>query len=49
VLGDGVFLGTGAVVLPGRSVGAWARIGAGAVVTTDVPGGVTAAGVPARW
>lgn len=48
-LGDGVFLGTAAVVLPGRTVGAHAVVGAGAVVTRDVPDGVTAAGVPARW
>jgi sugar O-acyltransferase (sialic acid O-acetyltransferase NeuD family) len=47
-LSEGVFLGTSAVVLPGREVGAWARIGAGAVVTEDVPAGRTAVGVPAR-
>jgi sugar O-acyltransferase (sialic acid O-acetyltransferase NeuD family) len=48
-LGDGAFLGTGAVVLPGRTVGAHAVVGAGATVTRDVPDGVTATGVPARW
>jgi sugar O-acyltransferase (sialic acid O-acetyltransferase NeuD family) len=47
-LDTGVFLGTGAVVLPGRSVGAWAKIGAGAVVTDDVPPGRTVVGVPAK-
>lgn len=48
-LDDGVFVGTGAIVTPGRHVGAGARIGAGAVVVEDVPPGVTAKGVPARW
>ena len=48
-IGDGAFLGTGAIVLPGRRVGARAVVGAGAVVTDDVPPGVTAIGVPARW
>lgn len=43
------FLGTGAIVLPGRHIGADAVIGAGAVVADDVPPGVTAKGVPARW
>ena len=42
-------LGTGAVVTPGRTIGDWAEVGAGAVVVTDVPAGVTAVGVPARW
>jgi len=47
--GEGVFLGTGAVVTPGRTIGRWAVIGAGAVVIRDVPEGITATGVPARW
>jgi sugar O-acyltransferase (sialic acid O-acetyltransferase NeuD family) len=48
-LGEGAFLGTGAIVTPGRTIGPWAVIGAGAVVVHDVPKGVTASGVPARW
>jgi sugar O-acyltransferase (sialic acid O-acetyltransferase NeuD family) len=48
-LGHRVFLGTGAIVLPGRSIGDEAVIAAGAVVDRDVPAGVTAIGVPARW
>jgi sugar O-acyltransferase (sialic acid O-acetyltransferase NeuD family) len=48
-LEDGVFLGTGAIVTPGRRIGSGAVIGAGAVVLGDVPAGVTAVGVPARW
>lgn len=49
VVGTHVFFGTGAIVTPGVSVGDRARIGAGAVVSGDVPPGVTAVGVPARW
>jgi sugar O-acyltransferase (sialic acid O-acetyltransferase NeuD family) len=47
-LGEGVFLGIGTVVIPGRTIGAWTRVGAGAAVVHDLPGGVTAVGVPAR-
>jgi len=47
-MGEGVDLGTGAVVLQGKRIGAWSIIGAGAVVTTDVPERVTAVGIPAR-
>ena len=46
---DRAFLGTGAIVLPGRRIGADAVVAAGAVVADDVPPGVTAKGVPARW
>ena len=48
-IGDGVLLGTGAVVTPGHTVGEAAVVGAGAVVVDDVPAGVMAIGVPARW
>ena len=48
-LADGVFLGTGSIVTPGRRLGAGAIVGAGAVVVDDVPPGVVAKGVPARW
>jgi len=48
LLGDGVTIGMGAVVTQQRRVGAWATVGAGAVVVRDLPGGVTAVGVPAR-
>ena len=47
-VGTGVMLGAGAVVLPGLSIGEWSIVGAGAVVTADLPGNVTAVGVPAR-
>jgi sugar O-acyltransferase (sialic acid O-acetyltransferase NeuD family) len=48
-VGEGAFLGTGTIVTPGRTIGRWAVVGAGAVVVHDVPEGVTATGVPARW
>lgn len=44
----GVDVGTGAVVLPGRRVGGDSTLGAGAVVTADVPPRSVAVGVPAR-
>jgi galactoside O-acetyltransferase len=42
------FLGVNSVVLPGLTVGEGAIVGAGAVVTADVPPGEVWAGVPAR-
>jgi sugar O-acyltransferase (sialic acid O-acetyltransferase NeuD family) len=47
--GEGALLGVGSAFLPGVSVGSWATIGVGAAVVGDVPAGVTALGVPARW
>ncbi|MFD9441535.1 sugar O-acetyltransferase [Streptomyces sp. NPDC060006] len=47
-IGDNVWLGAGAIVLPGVSIGDNSVIGAGAVVTKDVPAGVVAVGNPAR-
>lgn len=43
-----VWVGGGAVICPGVRVGAGSVIGAGAVVTRDVPAGVFVAGSPAR-
>ncbi len=48
VVGSRVFIGTEAIILPGVRIGDRSIIGAGAVVTRDVPPGTVAAGVPAR-
>jgi len=45
---DGCDLGVGAIILPGVTVGAYAQVGAGAVVTADVPPRAIVAGNPAR-
>ncbi|PPT73938.1 maltose acetyltransferase [Xanthomonas arboricola pv. populi] len=47
-IGRNVWIGGGAIILPGVSIGDDAVIGAGAVVTRDVPAGATALGNPAR-
>ena len=47
-IGRGVLLSGGATILGDISIGDFARIGAGALVEHDVPGGCTAVGVPAR-
>lgn len=47
-LEDGVIVGAGAKVLGGFTVGRGARIGANAVVLTQVPAGATMVGIPAR-
>lgn len=47
-VGSGVLLSTGATILGDVSIGDFAKIGAGSVVTSDVPSGCTAVGVPAR-
>jgi acetyltransferase-like isoleucine patch superfamily enzyme len=48
VIGAGADIGTNATVLPGVHIGPHSIIGAGAVVTADVPEYAIAAGVPAR-
>ena len=45
---DGAIIGSGAQILGPITVGIGARVGANAVVTKDVPPGVTAVGIPAR-
>jgi UDP-2-acetamido-3-amino-2,3-dideoxy-glucuronate N-acetyltransferase len=44
----GASIGSGAVIMCGVTIGERAIVGAGAVVTRDVPDGVTVAGVPSR-
>jgi maltose O-acetyltransferase len=47
-IGSDVWVGGGAIILPGVQIGSGAVIGAGSVVTRDVPAGVFAAGNPCR-
>jgi maltose O-acetyltransferase len=47
-VGRNVWIGGGAIILPGVTIGDDALIGAGSVVTRDVPAGATAFGNPAR-
>lgn len=48
VIGPDVWIGHGAIIMPGVRVGAGAAIGSGAVVTKDVPPYAIVVGVPAR-
>ncbi len=47
-IGDNAWLGGGVIVLPGVTIGRDAAVGAGTVVTRDVPDGVVVVGNPAR-
>jgi acetyltransferase-like isoleucine patch superfamily enzyme len=47
-IGKKVWIGRGVMILPGVRIGDGATVGANAVVTHDVPAGVSVAGVPAR-
>jgi maltose O-acetyltransferase len=47
-IGDDVWVGGGAIILPGVTIGSRSVIGAGSIVTRDVPDGVFAAGNPCR-
>jgi acetyltransferase-like isoleucine patch superfamily enzyme len=47
-VGNNVFIGYGAVILPGVSIGNNVVIGAYSVITSDIPENSVAAGVPAR-
>lgn len=48
VIGENVWIGGGAIILPGVTIGDDAVIGAGSVVTRDVAAGTTVVGNPAR-
>jgi maltose O-acetyltransferase len=48
VVGDNVWLSSGVILCPGVTIGDDTVVGAGAVVTRDLPAGVVAYGVPAR-
>ena len=47
-IGDNVWLGAGVIVCPGVRIGNDTVVGAGSVVTRDLPGGVVAFGAPAK-
>lgn len=47
-VGEGVYMGTGVKIINQVSIGDYATIGAGAVVTKSLPGHCTAVGVPAK-
>lgn len=47
-IGDQVFIGANAIILPGTHIGNNSIIGAGAIVTKNVPDGVVVAGNPAK-
>jgi acetyltransferase-like isoleucine patch superfamily enzyme len=47
-IGDDADLGVGSIVLPGVTIGRGVQVGAGAVVTADLPPFAVAVGVPAR-
>lgn len=47
-IGSDVWVGGGAIICPGVQIGSKTVIGAGSVVTRDIPGGVFAAGNPCR-
>lgn len=47
-IGENVWIGANAAILPGVTIGANAVIGAGSVVTHDIPANVVAVGVPCR-
>ena len=48
IIEDDVWIGIGAIILTGTRIGRGARIGAGSVVTKDVPEGAAIHGNPAR-
>ena len=47
-IGEGVMFGSGSTIIQGKNVSMAAIIGAGAVVTKDIPAGATVVGIPAK-
>lgn len=47
-IGEGVWIGGGAIILPGVTIGNGSVIGAGSVVTKDIPANVVAVGNPCK-
>lgn len=47
-IGDNVYIGTGAMIMPGVTIGSNVIIGAGAIVSRDIPDNCVAVGVPAK-
>ena len=47
-IGEGTDIGTGVSIIQGLKIGRWSIVGAGSVVTKDIPDNCTAVGVPAR-
>ena len=47
-IGNNVFIGHGAVILPGITIGDYSIIGVNAVVTRDIPPNTVAGGIPAK-
>jgi len=48
ILGDYVWIGYGALILPGVTIGSYCVVGAGSIVTNDMPDNSVIAGNPAR-
>ena len=49
LLKQGCTVGAGSIILPGITIGRWAMVGAGAIVTRDVPDYALVVGSPARF
>ena len=47
-VGEHTFIGTGVIIMPGVTIGKRCVIGAGAVITRDIPANSVAVGVPAK-